>query len=125
LAAERFFDFFYFRGTAYGASKGHQRNDDVIYPVLEFFLKREGRADEHIKIVGYDLPIANGHNIAVVYGRLKGAPNGKAIAFCNYPMQKVITLNDAYNKLAKTRPARRAGVSFDQEFKEYMIAAKL
>ena len=124
--AERFLDFFYYRGIVYGASKYQKRDGNTIFPVTEFFLKRADKADEQIEIWRYDLPIANGQEVAVVYGRVKGEKTGHPVVYCNYAIQKSIKLADAFNDVCRRRNQKVGhGIHPDEELQEFLTRCRL
>jgi hypothetical protein len=123
---ERFLEFWYYRGIAYGCNKYQKRAGDSIFPVVEFFLKRNDQSDAEIKIWRYDLPIANGQEVAVIYGRKKGEETGYPIVYCNYDIRRSTRLNEAFNDLARKSSHRPSwGVSPEEELKEFMARNQL
>lgn len=123
---ERFLEFWYYRGLVYGLAKRQERSGDYIFPVAEFFLKRSGQPDKDIEIWRYDLPIANGQDVAVIYGRRKGEETGFPIVFYNNDIKRNIRLTEAFKNLAKKSSyTATRGVSPEQELEEFMRQNKL
>jgi hypothetical protein len=123
--AKRYFDFWFYRGIVYGGQKYWDGNGQSKWRVIQFFLQRKDKADEEIKLHRYDLPIANGQEVAVIYSRLKGQKSGFAVVYCNYNTRQNITLDDDARKVANFRPSSSDGISYTEELNEFMKRAGL
>jgi len=95
-----YYKFWHYRGTVYGAKKYKKRSGDTVRIVTEFFLQRS-KGDEHVVLDGYDLPIANGQDVCVVYGCGSGENRGRVIQYINLSMRKSIGLEEHQNLLKR------------------------
>jgi hypothetical protein len=118
--AKRFYEFWHYRGIVYAGEKYWDSNNHRRWMVIKFFLQRKEKADQEVIITKYDLPIANGQEVAVVYSRLKGEKLGYPVVYCNFNIRKNISLNDAIRDMEGKRGPSHEGVSYEEELNEYM-----
>ncbi len=105
-----FFDIWHKEGTVYGASKYQSRHGTIVTTNTTFFISTP-KGDHEIKLLGYDLPIANGQKVSIAYAR--GAQNkslsGFAVRYVNRNLSKAIDLNEMHKNVYKAASGRIPG----------------
>ncbi|WP_041798163.1 hypothetical protein [Rhodopseudomonas palustris] len=92
--------FFHYKGTVYGGAIRREKSGNAIYKVTSFFLQRGGNlSDTEITLWGYQVPIANGQEVAVVYGKANNKDSGPPLFYYNYNLRKGIKFTDNIKKL--------------------------
>lgn len=84
----KYYDFWNYRGRVYGASKFQKRFGDTLVTYTEFFISRSSGPDEQVSLHGYDLPIANGQEVMVVYGGSALENGGQIVLYINLALGK-------------------------------------